>query len=257
MFQGLCIPSVRSLCIGREPRDALRAPGAYDQTSVGPVHPVTISEPGAVHERGDDSSRDVHLEDVCVAAPIDDGGDAVFDRDAVGGGAGVSDEGAVGHVGGVGDVHLQESSGGKVADHEEVALGTSLTAHAVQESGAGGRQRAQFLAGHNVVGADDVVLDDKQGASQNFHAVGGAAAAKHGPRLSKIGSRQNAASVAHKPPVAVGVVFGSFDGGGGLGMRMGTHPRGHQGKDEVFHGKACWRNKGEPIWLSQSGKVRP
>ena len=165
MFQSLCIPRVRSLRIGREPRDALRAPGAHDQASVGPIHPVAISEPGPVHERGDDSGRDVYLEDVCVAAPIDDGRDAVFDRDAVGGGAGVSDEGAVGHVGGVGDVHLQESSGGKVADHEEVALGIFLTAHAVQESGAGGGQRPQFFAGHDVEGADDVVLDDEQGAS--------------------------------------------------------------------------------------------
>ena len=106
----------------------------------------------------------------------------------------VSDKGAVGHVGGVGDVHLQESSGGKVADHEEVALSTFLTAHAVQKSGAGGRQRAQFLAGHNVVGADDVVLDDKQGASQNFHAVAPPLPARSTTLQNR--SRQNAASVA-------------------------------------------------------------
>ena len=101
-------------------------------------------------------------------------------------------------------------------------------AHAVQESGAGGGQRPQLFAGHHVVGADDVGLNGEQGGAEDFHAVGGTAIAKHAPRGSLVGSDQDAAAVADKPAVAVGVVLCRFDGLEGVWACAWAHIQGRK-----------------------------
>ena len=140
----------------------------------------------------------------------------------------------MGHLLRLGHVHGVEAAAAEIA-HDQHAV--AVASHAVQEGDAGNRKNADFRRRLQVIGPDDVVADGVEVTAEDLHAMRSLRLTEKAPIGALVGRHQQAAAIAHEPPVAFRIVFDGFDVVGRLGAHRAREGQGEKKGGESHGGK--------------------